>query len=81
MLVYVLNLNGQPLMPTRRCGKVRRLLNSNQAKVVKCCPFTIQLLYETESNIQDVSLGVDAEGEKEIIEDEAPEPPKEPRGG
>ena len=58
MLVYVLNQNGQPLMPTERCGKVRRLLKSNKAKVVKRCPFTIQLLYITEQNTQPVTLGV-----------------------
>lgn len=43
-MVYVLNKNGQPLMPTTRYGKVRRILNSKQAKVIKRCPFTIQLL-------------------------------------
>ena len=51
MLVYVLNKDGQPLMPTGRNGKVRRLLNSRKAKVIKRCPFTIQLLYETDTCI------------------------------
>lgn len=65
MLVYVLNINGQPLMPTNRCGKVRRLLKSNKAKVIKRCPFTIQLTYESTTYTQDVSLGIDA-GSKHI---------------
>ena len=60
MLVYVLNNNGQPLMPTSRFGKVRRLLKSNKAKVIKRCPFTVQLLYQTDNNTQDITLGVDA---------------------
>ena len=60
MLVYVLNKNGQPLMPTFRCGKVKHLLNKGLAKVVKRCPFTIQLLYDSNSYIQPISLGVDA---------------------
>lgn len=60
MLVYVLNINGQPLMPTERCGKVRRLLKDGKAKVVKRCPFTIQLLYKTGNVVQEISLGVDA---------------------
>ena len=60
MQVYVLNKNGQPLMPTGRCGKVRRLLRDGKAKVIKRCPFTIQLLYEAETNTQDITLGVDA---------------------
>lgn len=64
-MVYVLNKDGQPLMPTTRYGKVRRMLNTKQAKVVKRCPFTIQLLYETTDIVQPVSLGVDA-GSKTI---------------
>ena len=64
-MVYVLDINGQPLMPTARHGKVRRLLNSHLAKVVKCCPFTIQLLYPNTKETQPVSLGVDA-GSKHI---------------
>ena len=64
-MVYVLDSNGQPLMPTARHGKVRRLLNSRLAKVVKRCPFTIQLLYQSTKETQPVSLGVDA-GNKHI---------------
>lgn len=65
MLVYVLNKDGQPLMPTSRCGKVRRMLKNNQAKIIKRCPFTIQLLYESTNHTQDITLGVDA-GSKTI---------------
>ena len=52
-------------MPTVRHGKVRRLLNSRLAKVVKRCPFTIQLLYQSTKETQPVSLGVDA-GSKHV---------------
>ena len=52
-------------MPTSRSGKVRRLLKDKKAKAVKRCPFTIQLLYEAENNVQPVTLGVDA-GSKHI---------------
>ena len=66
MLTYVLNKDGQPLMPTRRCGKVYRLLKQGKAKCIKRCPFTIQLLYEPETTaVQDITLGVDA-GSKHI---------------
>lgn len=65
MLVYVLNVNGQPLMPTSRCGKVKRLLKIGKAKVVKRCPFTIQLTYECKNYTQPITLGVDA-GSKHI---------------
>ena len=64
-MVYVLDINGQPLMPTTRHGKVRRLLNNHLAKAVKRCPFTIQLLYQSTKETQPVSLGVDA-GSKHI---------------
>lgn len=60
MFVYVLDKDGQPLMPTRRFGKVRRMLRDKKAKVVRSCPFTIRLLYEPETKIvQEVILGVD----------------------
>ena len=59
-MVYVLSKEGKPLMPTKRHGKVRHLLNQGKAKIVKKTPFTIQLLYKTGSYTQPVSLGVDA---------------------
>ena len=66
MFVYVLDKDGQPLMPTQRFGKVRRLLRDKKAKVVKCCPFTIRLLYEPETKIvQEIVLGVDT-GSKHV---------------
>ena len=58
--VYVVSKSGKPLMPTKRLGKVRRLLKSGKAKVFRYEPFTIQLLYETTEYTQDVTLGVDA---------------------
>ena len=64
-MVYVISQNGQPLMPTDRHGKVRHLLKDGKAKVVKRCPFTIQLLYESTEYRQDITLGVDA-GSKHI---------------
>lgn len=64
-MVYVLNKNGIPLMPTKRHGKVRRMLKNGKAKVVKKCPFTIQLLYDTTNYTQPINLGIDA-GSKHI---------------
>lgn len=58
-MVYVLNQNGQPLMPTNRHGKVKHLLKSGKAKVVRRCPFTIKLLYESTNYTQNLTLGVD----------------------
>ena len=64
-MVYVLNQNGQPLMPTENHAKVRILLKNKKAKVIKKCPFTIQLAYDSTNYTQDVTLGVDA-GSKHI---------------
>lgn len=58
-MVYVLNKDGQPLMPTNKHGKVKHLLKDDKAKVVKRCPFTIKLLYETSNYTQHLTLGVD----------------------
>lgn len=64
-MVYVLDIDGNPLMPTERHGKVRRLLKEGKARVVKRCPFTIQLLYDSTRYIQEINLGIDA-GSKHI---------------
>ena len=48
-LCFVLDRDGNPLMPTTRCGKVRRMLKNGQAEVVSRIPFTIRLCYEPAS--------------------------------
>lgn len=59
-MVYVLSQSGNPLMPTNRHGKVRHLLNTGEARVVKMTPFTIQFLKETNLYTQPITLGIDA---------------------
>ena len=63
-MVYVIGKDGKPLMPIRRHGKVRRLLNSKRAKVVSRDPFVIQLLFETKKEVSDLVLGVDTGSSK-----------------
>ena len=58
-MVYVINKNNRPLMPIRRHGKVRRLLKSGKAKVIRKEPFTIKLLFDTGSNVSNLTLGID----------------------
>lgn len=60
MLVYVQDIDGKPLMPTKRCGKVRRMLRDGKAVVVEKVPFTIRLCYHSTSYTQEVTIGVDA---------------------
>ena len=59
MFVYVLNKNGEALMPCKP-RKARVLLKEKKAKVVNRTPFTIQLLYGSSGYKQPVNLGVDA---------------------
>ena len=63
-MVYVINKNGNPLMPCKE-AKARHLLGDKKAKVVKKIPFTIQLLFDCEENVQPISVGIDA-GSKHI---------------
>jgi N6-L-threonylcarbamoyladenine synthase len=58
-VVYVLNMQGKPLMPCKP-QKARKLLKNQKAKVVKRYPFTIKLLYKSGSAIQKIKLGVDS---------------------
>ena len=64
-MVYVQDIDGKPMMPTTRHGKIRRLLKANKATVVNLCPFTIQLTYKSTDHKQPVTLGIDA-GAKHI---------------
>jgi len=59
-MVFVLDVDKKPLMPTKRHGKVRHLLKNGEAKVVKRNPFTIQLLYGSTNYKDSLTLGVDA---------------------
>jgi len=58
-VVYVLNKHGKALMPTKRCGHVRYLLNHGQAVVANQKPFTIKLKYDTTEITQPLVLGID----------------------
>ena len=66
MKVYVLDWKGKPLMPTSRGGRVRWLLKTGKAKVIRTIPFTIQLLEEDRKYYtQEINLGIKP-GSKEL---------------
>ena len=52
-------------MPTENHVKVRILLKNKKAKVIKRCPFTIQLAYDSTNYTQNITLGIDS-GSKHI---------------
>ena len=57
-MVYVIGIDGRPLMPTNN-AKARKLLKQKKAKVVKKIPFTIKLLYQTTQYTQNLTHGID----------------------
>jgi len=58
--VFVLNVKGQPLMPTTPC-KAKRLIKKGLARIVKTYPFfVIQMLVQTRDCKQEVTLGIDS---------------------
>ena len=59
-MVYVLDCNNKPIMPTKDHGKVRLLLKTKKAVVVNNCPFTIKLKSRSKTYTQPVTLGVDS---------------------
>ena len=60
MTIYVLDITGNPLMPTHKPGKVRHMLNDGRAIIVNYYPFTIKLTYVTTNYVRPVTLGIDA---------------------
>lgn len=59
-MVYVLNKEGKPLMPTKRYARIRILRKKGLLKIVNVKPFTVQLLYDTKNITQDITLGIDS---------------------
>ena len=57
-MVYVLSKDGKPLMPTNRHGKVKHLLKDKKAKVISREPFTIQLLYDSDTYTQNLTPAI-----------------------
>lgn len=63
-MVYVLSIGEKRLMPCTE-AKARHLLKAGKAKCIKREPFTIQLKFKCENQIQPITLGIDA-GAKHI---------------
>jgi hypothetical protein len=52
--VFVLSIEGKPLMPCKP-AKCKKLLKTGRAKVIRRFPFTIQLNFECENQVQEVN--------------------------
>ena len=56
MICYVLDINGKPLMPIHRYGRVKKKLSTGKARLISKKPLTIRLTYKTETEIVDRCL-------------------------
>lgn len=54
--IYVLDIKGNPIMPTHRHKHTRQLLKDGKAKVVNYRPYTIQLLYQPKDLTVDILI-------------------------
>lgn len=63
-VVFVIDKNSKPLMPTKS-GAARRMLKSGIAKVVSRTPFVIKMLVDVRGYIQSIDAGLDV-GAKNI---------------
>jgi 5-methylcytosine-specific restriction endonuclease McrA len=57
--VYVLNMRGQPLMPTTP-RKARKIIKNEKAKVIQRTPFVVQLKYATGETKRPITVGIDS---------------------
>lgn len=58
-MFYILNKDGQPLMPSKRYRHIKNLIKSGLAKKVSSKPFTVQLLYDCPNGKQNLIFGID----------------------
>lgn len=59
MTIFVISAEGERLMPTTNIKKIRKLLRSGRAKIVKHVPFTVQILYESGNAVQPIEFTED----------------------
>jgi lipopolysaccharide export LptBFGC system permease protein LptF len=64
MIVFVLDYEGKPLLPTHP-ARARKLLNQNKAKIKQVVPFTIQLNKTVKNPVGEFEVGID-DGAKHV---------------
>ena len=59
MTTFVISKDGERLIPTTNIRKVRKLLRSGRARIVKHQPFTVKFLYESGNATQPIEFAED----------------------
>ena len=59
MTIFVISMSGKPIMPTFNIKKIRKLLKSGDAKIVKYDPFTVRLLRPSGEDVQPIEITED----------------------
>lgn len=54
--IYVIGVDGDPQMPTKRKRHVEQLLQTGRARVFRQVPFTIQLTYKNDQSCSQLQL-------------------------
>ena len=57
--IYVIGMDGDPQMPTKRKRHVEKLLQTGRARVFRQVPYTIQLTYKNQPVLQPVTIAED----------------------
>lgn len=57
--IYVIGMDGNPQMPTKRKRHVEKLLQTGRARVFRQVPYTIQLTYKNQPVLQPVTIAED----------------------
>lgn len=58
-LIYVLDVEGNPLMPSNRFKHFRLLIKDNKAKIISYKPFIVQLLYDSTHYTDELTFAFD----------------------
>ena len=57
--IYVVDRHGNPVMPSRRPGRIRHLLKEGKAVPISTHPFVVKLKYDIPGRTQPIHLGID----------------------
>ena len=57
--IYVVDRHGNPVMPSRRPGRIRHLMKEGKAVPISTHPFVVKLKYDIPGRTQPIHVGID----------------------